>query len=94
MAAATIRLRHVAWTTDGTLNFYDGSVRVHGGVVELPLGQRHWHVKAWLDGYRLDPDTGIEIPSISEYADRLAEILAAMVGTKSLEPSEATTGDA
>lgn len=67
MAAATVSLRHIAWTTDGAIHFYDGSLQTRGGVVNVPLSKPHWATKAWYDGYRLDAETGEPIPSMSEY---------------------------
>ena len=65
--AATVFLRHVTFVTDGALHFYDGSLPVRRGVVEIPLTKPHWFMKAWFDGYRIDDATGEHIPSVEEY---------------------------
>ncbi len=43
--------------------FYEGEVDIHYGVIELPLvpERSHWGMRAWMKGYRLDPETGREI---------------------------------
>lgn len=43
--------------------FYEGEVDVRFGVIELPRDPafQHWAQRAWMRGYRLDPETGREI---------------------------------
>lgn len=44
-----------------TFYFYEGEVKVHYGVIDLPRDPafEHWAMRAWLKGYRLDPETGV-----------------------------------
>ena len=61
--------------------FYEGQCDVHYGVIELPVnaGREHWANRAWLMGFRLDPETGRQFTR--------DEMLAAMRGesTKSAD---------
>lgn len=65
--AATVSLRHVTWVTDGEVHFYDGSLKVTKGVVAIPLNRKHWFMKAWFDGYRIEDATGRHIDSVEEF---------------------------
>lgn len=63
--------------------FYEGEADVHFGVIDLPLDPNfeHWALRAWLKGYRLDPETNEEITR-DELLDRIH-------GTTNAAPAEA-----
>lgn len=37
--------------------FYDGETETKDGIIELPLDHPEWIQRAWVMGYRLNPDT-------------------------------------
>ena len=57
---AEIRLKHQYPNTVPvqTMYFYDGRARVEYGVVTLPTHKPAWLQRAFVLGYRIDPDTG------------------------------------
>ena len=57
-----IKLKHIYPNElpDQKFYFYEGECDVHYGVIELPRdpAYTHWAQRAWMKGYRLDPETG------------------------------------
>jgi len=45
---------------DQKFYFYEGECDVHYGIIELPRdpAYTHWAQRAWMKGFRLDPETG------------------------------------
>lgn len=45
---------------DQKFYFYEGEADVHYGIIELPRDPAftHWAQRAWMKGFRLDPETG------------------------------------
>ena len=57
-----IKLKHIYPNElpDQKFYFYEGECDVHFGVIELPRDPAftHWAQRAWMKGFRLDPETG------------------------------------
>lgn len=55
-----IRLKHQYKDTVPlrTFYFYDGRTVVRNGVIEIPADKPSWLDRAFMVGYRLDPETG------------------------------------
>lgn len=67
-----VALKHTIWKEGTrTVHFYDGSLEATDGVVDVPSDKPAWVQRAWILGYRLDPETGENIP----HADLLARIV-------------------
>lgn len=54
-----IRLKHTIWS-EGTkqVYFYEGELTAKDGVVSIPADRPEWVRRAWVLGYRLDPESG------------------------------------
>lgn len=63
--AETFKLKHIYPNElpDQKFYFYEGEADVHFGVIELPVDPiyEHWAMRAWMKGFRLDPETGVEL---------------------------------
>jgi hypothetical protein len=61
-ATEFIKLKHIYPNElpDQKFYFYEGEADVHYGVIELPRDPAftHWAQRAWMKGFRLDPETG------------------------------------
>lgn len=54
-----ICLRHTVWSEgEKTVYFYEGELVAKDGVVCVPADRPEWVRRAWVLGYRLDPDSG------------------------------------
>lgn len=83
--ARTIRLKHTLYTLPEYVEyFYDGQAVVKNGVIELPADNPTWLQRAWIVGYRLDPETGKEI---ADWRTLLVDESAESAGEKSASPT-------
>lgn len=84
----TIFLKHIYPNElpDQKFYFYEGECGVHYGVIELPQDPafEHWAKRAWLKGFRLDPETGVEIS--------MDELLAMLAGESAKSAEDAGEG--
>lgn len=71
--------------------FYEGEVDVNYGVIELPSDglHDHWAQRAWMVGFRLDPETGDEL-SLDEVFKLSSKTAASAVTQESAD--EGTDG--
>lgn len=55
--------------------FYDGETIVRFGVIELPVDKEHWMQRAFMLGFRYDPETGrlLELDEIKKMARAIKE---------------------
>lgn len=58
--AANIRMKHTIHEADTTVYFYEGEVEAKEGVVSVPRDKPEWVRRAFILGYRLNPNTGEE----------------------------------
>lgn len=58
--AANIRMQHTIHTADKVVYFYDGEVEAKEGIVSVPRNRPEWVRRAFVLGYRLNPNTGEE----------------------------------
>jgi len=54
--AEIVRLKHITRKNDWNFYFYNGTVKVHKGVIELPADNFTRVRRAWLMGFRLTED--------------------------------------
>lgn len=66
--ADTVRLMHTHMRGDRKFYFYEGETDVEGGVISLPTNRPEWIRRAWVMGWRLNPETGATV----SVADALA----------------------
>ena len=83
--AEIVRLKHITRKNDWKFYFYDGSVPVKGGIIELPADNFTRVRRAWLMGFRLTED-GQPI-SVNHYD----EIVAKATVKDSLEEQDENT---
>jgi len=58
---ADVRLKHMTFRGETTFPFYDGELKVVSGVITIPSGRYEWFSKAYQRGFRLDPETDLEV---------------------------------
>jgi hypothetical protein len=57
-----VSLRHTIWKEgERVVHFYDGQLIAKDGVVTIPSDNPAWIRRAWILGYRLDPETNEDI---------------------------------
>jgi len=73
---ASYFLKHIHENTlpEQIYYFYDGRTTVRFGVIELPAGNITWLKRAFMEGYRLDPDSG----KLLDYYEAIARSESAM----------------
>lgn len=54
--ADNVQLRHQFFHGDRMFYFYDGHAQVKGGVISLPVSRPQWVQRAYIMGYRTDPN--------------------------------------
>lgn len=76
---------------DQKFYFYEGEVDVHFGVIELPRDPafEHWAMRAWMKGFRLDPETGKEVSR-----DELVASLSTKSADSATQESASESSDA
>ena len=91
--ADILKLKHIYPNElpDQKFYFYEGECDVHYGVIELPLDPNfeHWAVRAWMKGFRLDPETGREVTR-----DDIAALYAGLELPSQEEPEAESTESA